>query len=240
MRAALARSSHDARERLLAQMLDLLSAFVAPACAIAYILDGNGVEDPTVLRCAPGHDPARAENLVRLLRQLEPIDPFSPRRAEASRVTVLSATDVGGEDRYARSPHGVHLRRHGYGTPVALYLRSAGALAAAIVLVREAGAPPFDAHAVHLVGELHDLLAQALDLTAAPLVPAFRELPRTATLTTRETEVAALVAGGARNHDIARTLGVSESTVKAHLTSVYTKLQIRSRTQLAVLVGTLG
>lgn len=49
-------------------------------------------------------------------------------------------------------------------------------------------------------------------------------------LTGREIEVLRLAASGARNHEIAGRLAISERTVKAHLTSVYGKLDVGSRT----------
>jgi DNA-binding NarL/FixJ family response regulator len=48
--------------------------------------------------------------------------------------------------------------------------------------------------------------------------------------------VAQLVAIGATNADIARALSVSLATVKTHLTQIYAKLGVRSRTQLAVVL----
>jgi NarL family two-component system response regulator YdfI len=48
-------------------------------------------------------------------------------------------------------------------------------------------------------------------------------------LTEREREVLAAVARGARSKEIARQLGVTESTVKAHLASIYAKLDVDSR-----------
>jgi DNA-binding NarL/FixJ family response regulator len=56
-------------------------------------------------------------------------------------------------------------------------------------------------------------------------------------LTAREAEVAALVADGWTNADVAASLGMSEATVKTHLTKVYAKIGVRSRTQLAVLLA---
>ena len=53
-------------------------------------------------------------------------------------------------------------------------------------------------------------------------------------LTTRETEIARLVAAGQRNRVIAAGLGISEGTVKMHLHNVYAKLGLESRTQLAM------
>jgi NarL family two-component system response regulator YdfI len=48
-------------------------------------------------------------------------------------------------------------------------------------------------------------------------------------LTERELEVLTAVARGDRNKEIARRLGVTERTVKAHLTNVYNKLGVDSR-----------
>ncbi|HUG55534.1 MAG TPA: response regulator transcription factor, partial [Candidatus Limnocylindrales bacterium] len=51
-------------------------------------------------------------------------------------------------------------------------------------------------------------------------------------LTVRELEVASLVARGARNREAAAALFVSEKTVEFHLTAIYGKLGVRSRTEL--------
>jgi DNA-binding NarL/FixJ family response regulator len=52
-------------------------------------------------------------------------------------------------------------------------------------------------------------------------------------LTTREREVAELVAGGLTNKEVAARLFVSVRTVEATLSKVYAKLGVRSRTELA-------
>jgi DNA-binding NarL/FixJ family response regulator len=52
-------------------------------------------------------------------------------------------------------------------------------------------------------------------------------------LTTREREVAELVAGGLANKEVAARLLVSVRTVEANLSKVYAKLGVRSRTELA-------
>jgi DNA-binding NarL/FixJ family response regulator len=54
-------------------------------------------------------------------------------------------------------------------------------------------------------------------------------------LTEREMEVLRLVAGGSTNYQVARALGLSVRTVEAHLTHIYTKLDVRSRTEAALL-----
>jgi DNA-binding NarL/FixJ family response regulator len=53
-------------------------------------------------------------------------------------------------------------------------------------------------------------------------------------LSPREREVLALVAEGLPNKRIARRLGISEKTVKAHLTSVFRTIGVDDRTQAAM------
>ncbi len=54
-----------------------------------------------------------------------------------------------------------------------------------------------------------------------------------ASLTARELETLQLVAAGHPNKHIARKLGISEATVKAHLTSIFRTLGVDNRTQAA-------
>ena len=53
-------------------------------------------------------------------------------------------------------------------------------------------------------------------------------------LTSREREVLAELTKGRSNREIARALGVSEKTVKAHVSSVLAKLGVQDRTQAAL------
>lgn len=59
-----------------------------------------------------------------------------------------------------------------------------------------------------------------------------------ATLTKRELEVATLVSHGDTNQQIARALELSPKTVETHISRMFTKLGLRSRTQIAHLIGT--
>jgi DNA-binding NarL/FixJ family response regulator len=56
----------------------------------------------------------------------------------------------------------------------------------------------------------------------------------TAELTPREVEVLVLVREGLANKQIARRLGISERTVKAHLTSCFQRIGVSDRTQAAL------
>lgn len=74
--------------------------------------------------------------------------------------------------------------------------------------------------------------AQAI-LSARPA----RQLP---SLSAREREVAELVAAGLRNRDIAERMGIAEKTVKTHLTRVYQRLGVATRTELAAALKDLA
>ncbi|MEU9254875.1 AAA family ATPase [Streptomyces sp. NPDC048270] len=96
---------------------------------------------------------------------------------------------------------------------------------------------------VAALGDLHacrDLMARwgigpcdALDWST----PAARPQDPVARLSRAERRVAVLAAQGCTNQVIAARLFVTASTVEQHLTKVYRKLHVRSRTDLAGLVG---
>jgi DNA-binding NarL/FixJ family response regulator len=54
-------------------------------------------------------------------------------------------------------------------------------------------------------------------------------------LSPREREIVAAVARGLSNRDIASATGIAQQTVKNHLSSIFQKLNVHSRVQLAVL-----
>lgn len=56
-------------------------------------------------------------------------------------------------------------------------------------------------------------------------------------LTDREEQVARTLAGGASNKEIARALGITDRTVKAHVGAILEKLQVRDRLQLSLIVN---
>ncbi|HEY9631976.1 MAG TPA: response regulator transcription factor [Coleofasciculaceae cyanobacterium] len=58
--------------------------------------------------------------------------------------------------------------------------------------------------------------------------------PELAKLTPRERDVLCLIASGASNREIAESLYISERTVKNHITSILSRLNLRDRTQAAL------
>lgn len=80
------------------------------------------------------------------------------------------------------------------------------------------------------------VLAELSRLSSLPQ-PATNELAR---LSDRERDVLRLVARGASNKEIAAALFLAEGTVKNHVTSILTKLEVSDRTQAALRARDLG
>lgn len=60
------------------------------------------------------------------------------------------------------------------------------------------------------------------------------EAAKIATLTEREREIIALIGGGLKNKQIANQLGIRETTVSHHLTSIFAKLGVSDRLELFI------
>ena len=106
---------------------------------------------------------------------------------------------------------------------------------------RDAGLPYYEALALERCGNEK----QALDIyrrigderdarrLAAEIDPMNRRGRRAAELTARESEIADLIAAGNSNHAIAEKLVLSQRTVETHVTSIFSKLEISTRGELA-------
>ncbi len=103
------------------------------------------------------------------------------------------------------------------------------------------GALPTDVSGEELIAAVH-ALAQGLIVGTSTLL--FDSEPESeplshGPLTDRESEVLGLLAKGLANKQIAVALGISEHTVKFHVSSIYTKLSVTNRTE-AVREGLRG
>lgn len=101
------------------------------------------------------------------------------------------------------------------------------------------GILPTEASAEELSAAVH-ALSQGLIVGTATLLFESENEPRSqGPLTDRESEVLGLLAKGLANKQIAVALGISEHTVKFHVSSIYTKLNVTNRTE-AVREGLRG
>jgi DNA-binding NarL/FixJ family response regulator len=90
--------------------------------------------------------------------------------------------------------------------------------------------PPALAAAIRAVHAGHVLLHPDV----ARLLAAGEAQPAGVRLTAREREVLAEIAHGRSNREIARSLALSEKTVKTHVSAILSKLAVQDRTQAAL------
>lgn len=83
-------------------------------------------------------------------------------------------------------------------------------------------------------------LEQALNMAEALIRGSFDAATAVAPLTPREQEIAALLAHGFTNKHIAAELQLSPGTVRSHVEHILTKLDLRSRAQIAVWAAQQG
>src|SRR5262249_10245741 len=91
---------------------------------------------------------------------------------------------------------------------------------------------------LHAVTEVHRGGAPMSSYIARKVVQSFQRQGRSEkpseNLSKRENDVLNYVARGYSNKEIAEALGLSAETVRGYLKTIYTKLQVRSRTEAAM------
>ena len=104
--------------------------------------------------------------------------------------------------------------------------------ATTISLLTGENGEPFYLHVIPLDRRGRDVAISVRQLGTS--MAAFRNRYR---LSPREAQVVELVLLGYRNRDIAATLGASPATVKKHLTHVFAKVGVDTRTQLVARIA---
>jgi DNA-binding NarL/FixJ family response regulator len=87
---------------------------------------------------------------------------------------------------------------------------------------------PFVVHLFELTGRRGDVAVSVREIGTD--IPAFKDRFG---LSRREIQVAELVLRGRRNSHIAATLGIAPATIKKHLSSIFDKVGVTSRAELA-------
>jgi DNA-binding CsgD family transcriptional regulator len=205
--------------------------------ALYYTVDRRMVKYNDVVVMANGsHTPtATVEASIASYRQrFDALDPFAPRRYATGAIGVIDATDLGPAHALAGSPYfSEYLQGLGMQRQTTLHLRADGQITAGLDLLRQADDRDGkdEVLAVLRAGQaMIEYAHHCARATAAPISGVVS--PGPADLTSRQREIAQLVARGASNAEVGRALTISESTVKTHLLHIYEKLNVRSRTQL--------
>ena len=125
---------------------------------------------------------------------------------------------------YANSPLGTAFRALGVSDEILVPMTPLGGIDRRLLLFRNEGEPDFSERE-------KAMLALARPHVAELHTRRHRELRGEPNLTPRQWEVLRQVATGASNTQIARTLGLSEATVRKHLENVFLRLDVQSRTE---------
>ncbi len=138
--------------------------------------------------------------------------------------TLLHHAELTRTRAYENSPLGSFLRALGVNDEILVPMTPLGGTDRRLLLARGADSPDFTERE-------KSMLALARPHLAELHTRRDRELRGEPHLTPRQWEVLRQVATGAGNSQIARTLGVSEATVRKHLENVFLRLGVQSRTE---------
>jgi DNA-binding NarL/FixJ family response regulator len=226
---------------LLALSLDDLESACDELARAADLLERMGFANPGAFRVLPDaiEALARSEELSaaealheRLESEAAAAGPWSHAAVERARGALLLAR--GDAERAADVLDGAaacfQSLEHGPDTARALLLR-----AQALVRAGRRSLAAEVAAAAH--ARFSTMGATLWEARALELLERLQPGRAAGRLTAAETRVAALVAKGMKNREIGQALFMSVATVEAHLTRIYRKLDIRSRTELARLVA---
>lgn len=224
----------EAGERLKAHALSALTA-VAPVTSAWYVGVDRRHRSRQMIVLQSGRFPTDPGQLWRrYLAAAVEDDPFAAGRVQAYGVTVLALKDFEPE---CSARYRAFLAEQGLADRADVYLFHAGTIVGQFALLRSHELPSFGAGDLAALRRMQPLLEHAFACTLDPERPAVRPTLAESGLSEREIDVAELVARGATNGEIARSLHISEATVKTHLTRVYSKVGVRTRTQLALALG---
>jgi DNA-binding CsgD family transcriptional regulator len=138
--------------------------------------------------------------------------------------TLLHHAETSRTRAYANSPLGSAFGALGVKDEVLVPMTPLGGVDRRLLLFRDESAPDFSERE-------KAMLALARPHVAELHTRRDRELRGEPNLTPRQWEVLRQVASGSSNTQIARTLGLSEATVRKHLENVFLRLGVQSRTE---------
>jgi DNA-binding CsgD family transcriptional regulator len=214
-----------------APALDLVMAEVKPLAASLLVVGPDGTVRCRDARASLLTGDARRE-LDNWHRHVGARAPLAADAVNRLGRPVVSFADLG-EERDILMNDPILLaayRRIGAIDDLRLMIRDAGRLVAMIAVWRPLHSMPWTAEARRRLESVQPLVEMAW-LAAPRPGPELGLLPG-ADLTPRQREVAALLAGGATNPEVARALGISRNTAKTHARAVLTKLGAGSRREL--------
>ena len=126
---------------------------------------------------------------------------------------------------------------------IPILILSGWASPASIQVIIQSGARGFlpkTATSEQFTHTIQMMLAGGTSVPANMFMGGTGEAPWLAALTPRETDVLRAAARGLSNKEIARELDLAEVTIKLHLSTIFRKIGVRSRTEAAMLASKAG
>ena len=220
--------------RLMSAILEWMTALIPRSVAVFHAIDERSRASAPLV-CPTDRGAVRPEWIALGYRE---VAPFSLMLHGAAGAAIVGVEELGGwpafrATRYAREL----LAPQQLAVQTTLYLRNDVRVIGVIALLRGGERPQITPAERAILDRSHRLIEEAYAVvTSRPSIEDRVVRLGGTGLSAREAEVADLAGAGASNEEIARTLVVSVATVKTHLHRVFTKLGIRSRTQLALLL----
>jgi DNA-binding CsgD family transcriptional regulator len=225
------------RRRLMSAVLEWVTSIVPTTVAVFHTVDERlRVTAPVVIALAGSRrvDGAHPECVA---EGYDARAPFALARYGPTGATVVGVDELGGWPAFCDTPYASQLHSRGIATQTTLYLRDDVRVIGVIALLHSVDRPHLTPDERASLARSHRLIEEAYGLAHARASIDERVSRFNGSgLSAREVEVAVLAGSGASNEEIARALTVSLATVKTHLHRAFTKLGIRSRTQLALLL----
>ncbi|KQP18768.1 LuxR C-terminal-related transcriptional regulator [Pseudorhodoferax sp. Leaf265] len=197
-----------------------------PACVFTWIDDSQPI--PPCVDAGLGRDMIRSYYDV-----FRDVDPIAPEFLLSQRIEVTTLRSVADQRFGTRFvPYAQFMARFNFVDDAAFVFRAAGRPIAFLNVLRRHDSQ--DLFSEHTLRQLHGYIETSL-LNLRSL-RTFQMQERWATefrLTAREMDVAALVATGLSNKEIAAHSHIEIVTVKTHVANVLAKLGLESRTQIA-------
>jgi DNA-binding CsgD family transcriptional regulator len=214
-----------------APALDLVVAELKPLAASLLEIDADGA-----VRCRDARAPGVAGDACREVgnwhRRVGARAPLTAAAVAAINRPVVSFDDLGDARRILIQDEVLLAiyRRIGAIDDTRMLIRDSGRLVAMIAVWRPLQSLQWTEEAKRRLEAVQPLIEMAWMAAPRP-TPAIKPLPGVV-LTPRQFEVAALLAGGATNPEVARALGISHNTAKTHARAVLAKLGAGSRRDL--------
>lgn len=226
-------SAAEVERKVIASTLDVVVHDFSLRAATFFTADEDSVLHLVDAR-APDRSPGRlAPEVKDWVAALHDIDPLALPRLGPGTAPVATLADVGGSDNVIRRPSlSATYERIGAVNEARMLIRDEDRVVAGVTLWRALDSAAWGTRVGERLAALQPLVEVAY--RKARVGADRSEQDVLARMTRRQREVIALLRRGAANREIARALGISESTARSHTRAALAALGVSSRREVAM------